>query len=272
MPKNLRDFSQPALTDAVELNLQELGTLWGHALGANFHHEPEATWFVSGVPSWLFNWVTKTQLTTDTPREKVDTLLKRLGEYHLPMFWSIDTASSSELVEHIKSYGWNGGNVTVWARDVSTVDEQPLPEGVTVEHVATSESLQAWIHTFINGYGGFSETLYDHTAALLQKHGFVNPPGVHYYLGRLNGEPVTTTLLFLGGGVAGIYCTATLPHARLHGVAKAVVRTTLLDARAMGYHIATLQATSMGEHVYRSLGFKEYNDINFYVLSKVSQE
>jgi predicted GNAT family acetyltransferase len=272
MPRNLQTISYPALTDAVELNLQELSTLWGHALGAKFHHEAEATWFISGIPSWLFNWVTRTQFTADTPQEKVDNVLKCLSAYHLPMFWSIDTASSSELIEHIKSYGWQGGEMTVWARDVHTVDEQPLPEGVIIEHVTTSESLQAWIHTFIAGYDGFSETLYDHIAALLPKHGFVNPPGVHYYLGRLNGEPVTTTLLFLGGGVAGIYCTATLPHARLHGVAKAVVRTTLLDARAMGYHIATLQASSMGTHVYRSLGFQEYETIHFYTLPAATQE
>jgi hypothetical protein len=39
MPTNLQNLSPTALTDAVEFNLQELGTLWGHALGADFHHE-----------------------------------------------------------------------------------------------------------------------------------------------------------------------------------------------------------------------------------------
>ena len=36
---NLQSLSPTALTDAAELNLQELGTLWGHALGADFHNE-----------------------------------------------------------------------------------------------------------------------------------------------------------------------------------------------------------------------------------------
>jgi GNAT superfamily N-acetyltransferase len=99
----------------------------------------------------------------------------------------------------------------------------------------------------------------------------VNPPGIHYYLGRLNGEPVSTTLLFLGSGVAGVYCTATLPSARRRGIAGAVVRASLFGARDMGYHIAALQASEMGVNVYRQLGFEEHGAINFYILPATPQ-
>jgi GNAT superfamily N-acetyltransferase len=273
MPKNLRSLSLPVLTDAVEFNIQELSTLWGHALGADFHHEPEATWFVSGVPFWSHNWVTKTQITADTPQDKIDAIMKRLKEYQLPMFWIVDSASSSAFIDHIGTYGWQGGPTTVWARDLHTLDEKQInPAGVTVERVDNIESLKQWIHAFVFGYNGIPAHLYDHAVELLLQHGFVSPPGVHYYLGRLNGEPVTSTLLFLGGGVAGIYCTATLPHARRHGVGRSVVLASLLDARAMGYHIAALQASDMGLPVYRSLGFEEYETINFYILPGTPKE
>jgi alkanesulfonate monooxygenase SsuD/methylene tetrahydromethanopterin reductase-like flavin-dependent oxidoreductase (luciferase family) len=39
------------------------------------------------------------------------------------------------------------------------------------------------------------ERIYDQMVESLCQHGFVSPPGVYYYLGRLNGEPVTCTLL-----------------------------------------------------------------------------
>ncbi len=270
----LESLSSPtSLIDAVGLNLQELGTLWGHALGAEFQQQPEATWFVSGVPFFLLNWVTHTRFTAETPQATIDGILARLSEYRLPMFWVVDSSYSSDFISSIKARGWKGGPTSVWARDLQTLEEQHTnPEGVSVERVDNSESLDQWIRVFVSGYGGIPEQVFDHTRELLQKHGFVDHPAVHYYLGRLNGEPVTTTLLFLSGGVAGIYNTATLPQARRHGIASAVTHAALLGARTRGYQIATLQATELGVNVYRNLGFEKYGTLNFYFLPGVPKE
>lgn len=274
MPTNLQHLSPTALTDAVEFNLQELITLWGHALGADFHHEPEATWFVTGVPHFTYNWITKTLFTAETPQERIDAILMRLSAYKLPLFWPVDSSSSSDFLKKIEAYGWRGGSTTVWTRDLHTLDEKPTPpEGVTVERVENGELLEQWIRVFVTGYDdSLPDDLYDRAAEVLAQRGFANPPGVYYYLGRLNGELVTTTLLFLGGGIAGIYNTATLPHARRHGVASAVAREALFGARAMGYHIAALQATEMGEPVYRGLGFEACGHVNFYILPGTTKE
>ncbi|GHO79609.1 hypothetical protein KSD_73800 [Ktedonobacter sp. SOSP1-85] len=274
MPKNLRTISEPALTDAVELNIQELSTLWGRALGARFYHEAEASWFTSNIPHWTGNWVTRTHFTAETSPERMDAVLERVRttQQH-ETFWVVDASSPDSFLERIKRHGWQGGKPTVWALDVHTLaDHYTFPEGVTVERVSTTNGLQEWANTFVTGYGDIPMSVYHRSAELIQQHGFVATPGVYYYLGRLNGEPVSTTLLFLGGGVSGIYCTATLPHARRRKVGTSVVMQCLLDTRAMGYHIATLQATAMGAPVYRALGFKEYETLNFYRLSEAVKE
>jgi predicted acetyltransferase len=72
--------------------------------------------------------------------------------------------------------------------------------------------------------------------------------------------------------MAGIYNVATLPELRKQGIGTALTVAPLLDARAWGYQIGTLQSTQMGLHLYRRLGFQEYCTFNAYFWSGEPQE
>jgi GNAT superfamily N-acetyltransferase len=116
-------------------------------------------------------------------------------------------------------------------------------------------------------------------------HGFELPPARiefgmqqwHYLLSRLDprttraytawlGEkPVATSMLQIGGGVAGIYAVATIPEARRKGIGAQVTLHALQEARRMGYKVGILQASQMGLPVYRSLGFREFCRITSYI-------
>jgi GNAT superfamily N-acetyltransferase len=94
------------------------------------------------------------------------------------------------------------------------------------------------------------------------------PPHQHpigpFYLARLHGEPVAASALYRDPRVAGLYEVCTIPSARRHGIGAAITLAPLLDARAMGYRIAVLQASPMGEPVYRRLGFTSYCTLDAY--------
>ena len=70
------------------------------------------------------------------------------------------------------------------------------------------------------------------------------------YLGLLDEQPVTTCMLILGGGVAGLYAVRGRPEARRRGIGAAITLHALRAARAMGYRVAVLGATEMGYPLY----------------------
>ncbi len=101
------------------------------------------------------------------------------------------------------------------AIDLQTLDEALSPlASLTIERVQDEVALRTWLRIMTVG----SEIPEEGLTLLLElvsKRGFTDDPAVHYYLGVLDDKPVATSLLYLGGGVAGIYNVATLPEVRV---------------------------------------------------------
>ena len=89
-----------------------------------------------------------------------------------------------------------------------------------------------------------------------------------FYLGFYNGEPVSTLLLYLSSGVAGLHAVSTLPEYRNNGFGLAISGLALKEAYKLGFKIGVLQASELGERVYRKLGFKKHCDIFTYELQE----
>jgi len=123
--------------------------------------------------------------------------------------------------------------------------------GLEIHVVADEESLRAWTHVFTLGYGmplDWEPSVYD----LQLQLGLGYP--MRNYLGYLNGEPVATSCIFFGGGVAGVYSVSTLPEARGKGIGWAVTLKPLYYAREMGYRVGVLQSSEMASMYIRNLG------------------
>lgn len=68
-----------------------------------------------------------------------------------------------------------------------------------------------------------------------------------------DGVPVGTTMLFEGGGVAGLWAVGVLPEHRRAGIGSLLTLAPLADA---GAPIAGFSATPVGSRLYESLGFR----------------
>lgn len=95
-------------------------------------------------------------------------------------------------------------------------------------------------------------------------------PTVRHYLGWLDDKAVATATLVLSGRAAGIWNVGTLPEYRHRGVAAAIMRHVLAEARSMGFYSSMLLASSEGLPLYERLGYETLSTIRIFVPSRQS--
>ena len=273
MHKMLGDLSIPPLLRAMEANVHEAWIRLGRVLGAVVYDEPELLWFLSGLPIHLANGIVRTHFPPDMGEDTFEKRLGQLTAHHVPMAWLIGPSTSPmDLGSRLEKQGWMHDDAAPgMAIDLRSLDEHlSLPARLTIQRVSDEETLRTWLHVMTVG----SEIPGEGLALLLElvtKHGFKGDAAVHYYLGILGDTPVATSLLYLGGGVAGIYNVATLPAVRRQGIGGALTVAPLLEAREWGYRIGILQSTPAGLNLYRRLGFREYCMFHAYFWQEESQ-
>ncbi len=265
----LEDFSRQAVIQAMEENLCGTGIRWADLLQTELHEEPEITWFVTGLPFELCNGIIHAQVVAEESQDKIDAILKQLANYQIPMACMVTPSMQAiDFEQHLHAHGWELDDTAPgMAVDLQKLDDHiPTPVGLTVKEVIDGAILIQWMRVMTAG-SEMPESVFNLLLDLYAQHGFIRNSSIRFYLGSLNGEPVASSLLFLHGGVAGIYNVATLPHARRQGIGAAVTLAALLDAREAGYRIGVLQSTQMGLHVYHTLGFREYCQFKLYFYS-----
>ncbi len=129
-------------------------------------------------------------------------------------------------------------------------DEQP-PDGVRVERVSDRAGMERWARALCEGYE-VPAWAGEHVRGAAE-FGEDRMPYA-YYLATLDGDPVGTSIMVPGGGVAGIYGQATVPRAKRRGVGTGLMRRAMLDARdRFGLSECVLASTDEGYPFYRAL-------------------
>ena len=158
------------------------------------------------------------------------------------------------------------------ARRLGLAEEHPLPAMVVQPHelkatlppelvvgpVDDEDGLRDAMATATAGFEtppDFFEPLYTTAAAALE--------GLTYYVGRVHGVAVSTSVGFTLDATVGIFNVATAPEHRGYGYGAALTAAAASNAFANGADLAWLQSSAMGLSVYRRIGFRE---VESYVL------
>jgi GNAT superfamily N-acetyltransferase len=164
---------------------------------------------------------------------------------------------SRQLAPGIKSTQAGAPGMVADLRQVNEAALTSVPPGFTIAPVASEADVYDFKRVFVASYEIPEWAGQAWVDATLQA-GIGQSPW-KMYLGRLDGEPVATNMLFNGAGVASVYAVATVPAARGKGIGGAITLKPLLEAREMGYHYAVLFSTEMGMRVYERIGFRMAN-------------
>lgn len=139
--------------------------------------------------------------------------------------------------------------------------KKPLPEGLSIEIVNTPEELLVYTKTLSDGFETPAEAF-----APLNQPSSLDVFDVTRYLGRVDGQPVTTGLRATAYRVGVIFNMVTLPAWRRRGFGEAITLTAAHDGLAEGCVASFLQSTIMGYSLYLHTGYRHVMDFHVWSM------
>jgi ribosomal protein S18 acetylase RimI-like enzyme len=265
-----QDTSSAGMAAAIEANLNETFSLLGSSPSTQLHEDdPDLCWYITPkVPHPLFNHVYFTRLLQEEDLDaRIEELRKHFASRQLPLMWSVGPFSRpSALASHLESHGFRCVEESPgMALDLKVLSEDiPFPSELAIERVSNAEVLREFVEVMKVGFE-MPEFTVDGLFEMFSAMGLTEESPWRNYVGRLDGEVLTTASLALVAGAAGIYNVVTLPNARRRGFGYAMTLAALGEARELGYRIGILQSSAEGLGVYRRLGFEQYSTYYLYV-------
>jgi ribosomal protein S18 acetylase RimI-like enzyme len=202
-----------------------------------------------------------------------------------------DDATPGEVViaKAREFFGARGRGFSVWVRDTGEDDDLrtaadaaligafadspqmicrtrlrdvPLPSGVEIRLVEDAAGVAAYADITARAYVSLgspddvTRTHFNGPTALMAPH-------VHSAVAYLDGEPVSAAQILLSHGIAGVYWVGSLEAARGRGLAEAVTRHVTNLGFDLGAANVQLQASPMGEPIYRRMGYEDLHRREF---------
>jgi ribosomal protein S18 acetylase RimI-like enzyme len=142
-------------------------------------------------------------------------------------------------------------------------ERAPVPPDAEVRAVHDAEEYGRVAAAAFGVYGVPDASVTEHfeTAAS------VSGPETQAYLAYRDGRAVAGAILYMAHGVGGIGWVATLPAEFGRGYGRAVTRAVIEDGFARGARFMNLQASPMGELMYRRMGFTTPTHYRWFLAS-----
>lgn len=242
-------------------NLFDLFRAMSHLPDAEIEESPTLSRHLVFPFNPMFKGVWQTRLAGDAEAAIVDTVAWFTDRNAPFAFWWVDPRTSpADLGARLLAHGFSAWeeNAPGMAARLDELTFELLtrvPAGYHQERVTDERGLLDFKRAFVSGFqvpDWAGQAWVDATLAF----GIDRAPW-RCYVGRLDGRPVASNMLFNGAGVASVFGVATAPDARGRGIGSAITLLAYDEARQLGYHHGVLFGTELGAPVYRSMGFRD---------------
>lgn len=125
-----------------------------------------------------------------------------------------------------------------------------LPE-LDIQVVRDEAGLRDYVAIASAAFGTTPDTL-----AIWANPDLLDTLGLTFYLGFLDGRPVTTSALFAQHGIATVNMVSTIPEYRRRGLAEAMTRHAAMVGLQKGCTASYLHASEMGLSLYQRMGYR----------------
>jgi ribosomal protein S18 acetylase RimI-like enzyme len=227
--------------------------------GSALHEVETLSYHCAAAAHRMFRGVWGARLTHENADEAIAQAIAWFEARQAPTFywWLGPGSAPDDLPERLaaRRLSLNMDGEPIMAAELAALRESPPPEDFTAARAADARTLADFSEAFAGGYGlasPFGQAWAEATARL----GGERAPW-ELYVGYWRGQPVTTSILFRGAGVGGIYGVSTRPEMRGRGFGGAITLRALLAAREAGERYGALFASPLGAPVYRRLGLHE---------------
>jgi hypothetical protein len=130
------------------------------------------------------------------------------------------------------------------------------PEGIELRIVSTESEVVDFATATGVAYSTYGMPVDAPVRLMNLPRRILDAPHVIVVVAYDGSEAVGGAMTLLSHGIAGLYWVGTVDKVRRRGVGRAVTAAVTNAAFAGGAHAVTLQASVMGEPVYRSMGYK----------------
>ena len=265
-PPSLADDARQSANERNMLNLYHRLT---ELPGLELFETREYTRIRCDYPHPLVNTIIATLLSEESAESALDECTEYYDSRNLPFSWMVSTGSRPTDLRHrlgqrgMKENAAMLGMTIELTKWTSPTDSANSVAAVRIERVESSEQLEHWIAASAKGSGMPEDLLRLFSPLICQGTG-QKSDSLQAYTAYLNNQPVGTSMLNCDGSCAGIYCVAVVSEARRKGVGRAVTAHALAIAKAEGYTLGALQASAMGEPLYRRMGFTSQGKFEIY--------
>ena len=219
----------------------------------------------SGLPCDTFNFICRARLESGSAAKRVGEALRFFAESGNPFSWWLGPGfTPANLPAVLKVAGLNEAETELaMAVELAKLPELPAIPALEIRRITTPVDLDALATLSAANWNPPDRhvvSFYRQAAPFLLR----GDSPQWFYLGLMEGAPVATTELTVGGGVVGLYNISTRPEFRGRGIGSAMTQAPLLAARQAGHKVGILQASGAGVGVYKRMGFEEFGTVTEY--------